>query len=186
MEKYNFSVDGIPVTVYPVKEAKSLSDLVASGLSKGENEVLLLPSSEADFRIELYDRSYSEPREPYIAMTALSCFFTRVRGYPNMSVNILFGGEEYTLTLDKGKGYNFLVNSGKCKTLCAKFVEFQDGISLKANILDIGGVCAALTCEDAELFDEGRIEILWQRLRSEEIKGMILASYTDRLIVKSK
>lgn len=183
MTKYLFSVDGIPVNIYPVCELSMVKTPLLFEGEKGAVNVALLSDSDADFRIEYFDENNHRPREPHLALAALSCFFSRVRGYPDMRLDIAYGDKIFKLTLDKYNGYNFLVNIGKCKNICAKTVDFLDGVSVNCDILQTPDVCAVLMCDDAKCFSTERIRLLFDRIRPSGAKSLIALSSGDKYAI---
>ena len=185
MEKYSFSVDGIPVAVYPALALTEFADLTALKSFYDDGAILLLPEDKADYRIEFINGSNIGPREPHVYIAALSYLFSRVWGYPDMSLDILVQGNRYEIELDRNKRYSFTVNDGKCKILCAKTVEFFDGIAVNVNIVDSCGVYGTVICEDADLFDDERITLLFERLGECGAKAVLVISRSDTLKLKS-
>ena len=186
MEKYRFSVDGISVSILPVMDPDYPRENILLGLEKGELGVVLLPDRDADFRMECFDKNNSEPREPHVPLAALSCFFKRVRGYPNMKINIAYRGKEYEIRLDDLERHKFLINSGKCKILYTKNIEFCDSIDISVDIISAGSTYAVACCEDAECFSDARLCLLFDRLGTDGVRGLILLSLADALTVKTK
>ena len=181
MKKYSFLVDGISVGIYSASELEIASD---SDLADSDTEgikVMLTADSQSDFRLEYLDKNNTKPREPHIPLAALSCFLKRVRGYPDMTLDITTDKGIYKLYLSATQNYNFVVNDVKCKVLCTKTIDYHDGISLSVDIIDHYGACAVLLCNDVERFDKTRATLLNARLRQDGITTLIIASYTDRI-----
>ena len=53
--------------------------------------------------------------------------------------------------------HKFSVNVGKCKFICAKTVDFDDGITLSADVVDCDGACVSTVCHDSECFCVDRL-----------------------------
>ena len=185
MTKYTFSVDGISVVIYPVCEPCGIKTAPLFDGEEGAIKVALLSDSEADFRIECFDKSNFRPREAHLPFAALSCFFSRVRGYPDMSLEIAYGDKITKLALDKYNGYKFLVNSGKCKNICAKTVDLLDGVSVRCDILETPDLCALLLCDDVEHFSRERLRLLYDRLEPSGAKSLIALSDGDKLRIRT-
>ena len=185
MKKYTFLIDGVSVAIYPVLTSEEIGREALIRYGDEEISVALLSDEHSDFRIVCYDKKYNTPREPQIPLAALSCFLMRVRGYPEMRLDIACDDKTYKLSLDKQNGYNFSVKDEKCKILCTKNVEFDDGISIDAYVIDRLGGCALVLCEDADLFDKGRAEIFFDRLKQDGISSLVIASNSDRLRIRA-
>ena len=183
MEKYSFSVDGIPVEIYSAWEStgadsNDLTDADTEGV-----KVMLTADSQSDFRLEYLDKNNIKPREPHIPLAALSCFLKVVRGYPNMALDIATDKDIYKLSLSETQNHNFTVNGIKCKVLCTKTVDFCDGIAMAVDVIDQHGVCGVLACNDTECFDKMRAILLYDRLRQDGISSLVVVSYTDRIVI---
>ena len=185
MTKYNFSVDGIPVAIYPLSDTEEVGKMLLTATDDGAIRVALLSDPEADYRIVCFDKSNTEPREPHLSLAALSCFLSRVRGYPDMSLDVAYHGGAARLTLDKLNDYNFSVNNEKCKIICAKTVDFLDGTSLRLDVVDSPFSCACLLLEDAELFDRERLTLVLDRLRRDGVSAIVLASLGTGLCLRT-
>lgn len=181
MTKYTFSVDGIPVAIYPILDPRLMEPGPTFDGDKGAVNMALLSDTEADFRIEYFDKNNSPPREPHLPFAALSCFFSRVKGYPDMCLDIAVGDKITGLILNKAKEYNFLVNSGKCKNICAKTVDFLDGVSVNCNIFEAPSVCATAFCSDTECFCAERLRLLFDRLRPCGAESLAVISFGNKL-----
>ncbi len=163
MEKYRFSVDGIPVTIYPYYHGKAQCEKIISELLQDELACVINTDCDGDFRIECFDKNNQKPREPGIMLAALFYFFKHVRSYPDMMLEIEYDKGIYEVELASAKHYSFSVNGGKCKILYAKTLVFADGINIEYYILGGSVTCAALICCDCDLFDEAVL----QRILSE-------------------
>lgn len=186
MEKYKFTVDGAAVTVYPSVASVKMRDEVRGELSDGELAVLLYPHSSVDFLVDSFDKNNREPREPYLILAALSCFFDRVRSYPSMILEIAFRSDIYELMIGKEKEYNFSVNCGKCKILYSNSIDFRDGITLLYYAVECGGITAAVVCEDSELLDDGRLLLLLERLKDVGVSSVMALSRSLPMRMKIK
>lgn len=181
MKKYSFSVDGIPVGIYSALELEVANDsYLADSDTEGIN-VMLTADSQSDFRLEYLDKNNIKPREPHIPLAALFCFLKRVRGYPDMTLDIAIGQGTYKLSLSKTQNYDFTVNDIKCKVLCTKNVDFCDGIGVGVDLVDRYGGCAAVACNDIECFDTSRAVLMLERLREDGISSLVVVSYKDRI-----
>ena len=185
MKKYTFLIDGVSVAIYPVLTSEEIGREALMHYGDEQISVALLSDEHSDFRIVCYDKKYNTPRESQIPLAALSCFLMRVRGYPEMRLDIACDDKTYKLSLDKQNGYNFSVKDEKCKIICTKNVEFDDGISIDAYVIDRLGGCAFVLCEDVDLFDKGRAEILFDRLKQDGISSLVIASNSDRLRIRA-
>lgn len=185
MTKYLFSVDGISVVIYPVCEPWGIKTAPIFDGEEGAIKVALLSDSEADFRIECFDKNNFRPREPHLVLAALSCFFSRVRGYPDMSLEIAYRDKVTKLALDKYNGYKFSVNGGKCKNICAKTVDFLDGVTVRCDILQTPDICALLLCDDVDHYSIERLRLLYDRLGSSGVKSLAALSDGDKLRIRT-
>ena len=177
MKKYSFSVDGIPVEINSaITKVGDVTDYDTDGV-----KVMLTVDSQSDFRLEYLDKNNIKPREPHISLAALSCFFKRVRGYPDMALDIAVDDRIFKLSLNEYPNYSFRVKDVKCKVLCAKTVEFCDGVCVAVDVIDDCGGCAALICSDTECFDKSRATLIHERLRGNGISSLVVISYTDRI-----
>ena len=184
MEKYRFTVDGTAVNIYPVGTDFDGICAIADELTEGELAVVLRPDVGADIRAECFDKNRNEPQEPHLALAALFCFFKCVRSYPKMTLSVLMN--EKTEEIDLSANDGFLAgNSGKCKILCAKTVKFSDEIEINAIVAERRKRCATAICEDAELFDEGRLRLLISHLSDEGVSAAMALSFSDVLRVRS-
>ena len=181
MEKYSFLVDGIPVEIYSALEStgadsNDLTDADTEGV-----KVMLTADSQSDFRLEYLDKNNIKPREPHIPLAALSYFLKRVRGYPDMALDISTDKGIYKLSLSETQNYNFAIKDIKCKVQCTKTVDFCDGIAMAVDVMDHYGACGVAACNDIECFDKTRACLLFDRLRQEGITSLVIASHTDRI-----
>ena len=67
--------------------------------------------------------------------------------------------------------------------MSSKTVDFCDGICITVDVIDKYSGCAAVVCNDAECFDESRLDLMLERLRQDGISSLIITSYTDRIII---
>ena len=184
MKKYDFSVDGISVSVYPSDYAQKDRVSICESLSGGEYAVLLYPDEQADCYAVCFDKNNNEPREPYICLAALFCFFDRVCAYPKMSIDVKYGGSVYELSL-RSNEYKFSDNVGKCKILCTKTVKFADGVEIDAYTVGNDSPVLSLICEDSELFDKERLKLLIASSSFGEVRSAVAISFSDRLRITS-
>ena len=185
MEKYKFTVDGIPVSVYPLSEPLENREEIFAALCEGELAVILHPDFDLDFRIECFDRNNIEPREPGIPLSALFCFFSRVRGYPDTTLLIGYHNKEYALDVSREKEHSFSVNGEKCKMLYANNLVFGDGIEICVNSVSANGIYAVYCCTDAELACNDRVELILLRMRERGVKAAVAFSFSDNLCLKT-
>ena len=184
MRKYQFKVDGALVSVYPCLNGSYDREEVRLELCEGESAVLLYPERDADFGALSFNKNNIEPREPYLPFAALSCFFGRLLGFPKMTLDIKWKGKTVELPIGDEK-YIFSVNVGKSKILCAKTVKFSDGIEVLARVVSGESVIAIVVCNDAELFDEGRLKLLLSSFHCEGEMSAIAASFSDKMRIRS-
>ena len=159
MKKYDFSLDGIPISVYSCEDVTLKRDEVRNFLPDCGYAVIMYPSTLADIGTLCFDKNNFEPREPHIPIVALSCFFRDVRGLPDISLEVEYLGNVYDMPIT-GKGAGFSVNLGKCKFLCAKTAEFNDGTQISVDILDNGAACIVAVCYDSEMFSREKLSRL--------------------------
>ena len=183
MTKYTFSVDGASVVIYPVSSLAEAERDLPLLIGEGEISVALLPDLSCDFRIVCLNKEYNTPRELHIPLAALSCFLKRVRGYPDMMLDIACESMIFKLYLDKTEKYNFTLKDEKCKILCTKMVRFADETCVTVDVVDRCGGCAVLICGDAELFDSARADLMLSRLRQDGIHSLVIASYSDCIVI---
>ena len=185
MEKYKILVSGIPVNVYPAADHEAEKNEMLRALNSGELAVVVHPGYDADFKIDCFDKNNKEPREPYVPLAALSCFFGRIRSYPDMSLSIAFSGKNYDLDIKSGEEYKFSVNSGKCKILCSNTVRYDDGVELTSHIVGPGDVAAAVLVEDADCFDAGRLALLLEGSAPRGVRSAVALSSSGSLSLKT-
>ena len=159
MKKYDLSLDGIPMSVYPMErkptELKPIAqELVGDGLA-----VALYPEGNADFGVTCIDKNNIELREPYLPIAALSCFFKSARSFPDISFEVLYRGALYELNVCD-KPYEFSVNVGKCKFMCSKTAVYPDKVEVRADAVALDKACITTVCYDSELFDSDRLSAL--------------------------
>lgn len=157
MKKYDFLIDGILVSVYPHWEMDISRYEIADCLSDGRFAVMLYPDSFADYRAVCIDKNNNEPREPHLALAALSCFFFCVRAYPSMTLYIRYFENMFEVCPPVDSRYVFSVNAEKCKILCTKILKYDDGVELTAYEVGKNSSILCFACSDAELFDTEKI-----------------------------
>ncbi len=184
MEKYQFSVDGALVSVYPLRSDPYDRERIIAELCEGELAVMLYPDHDADFLVTSYDKNNNEPREPALIFAALSFLFKTVRGYPKMTLDVKYGERMYELPLIDDN-VKISVNVGKSKILCTKAVKFADGIEILARAVAKENTVAVTVCRDSELFDEGRLRLLLSSLLGEGARSAIAVSASDGFKIKS-
>ena len=183
MQKYDLSLDTIPITVYSMEHEVRQSDEICAALCEAGLAVCVYPVTCADFGITCISKNNLDLREPHIPLAALSCFFKRVRGLPNISFNVVFQGKSYELAVND-KQYDFTVNVGKCKFLCAKILNFSDGVELSADVIKNGIPCMCTLCHDVDTFDAEGLSTLPTHLGMKRDAPAIAASYCDFLKIK--
>ena len=182
MIKYDFSLDGIPVSV--VSAPLTVRRAVAESLADDGYAVIVYPVDGADFGVACIDKNGAELREGHIPLMAISRFFKDVRHFPNITVEVLFGGVLYNVSV--GAEVNkFSVNLGKCKFICAKTVEFGDGVQIEADIIDDGEACICTVCADSEVFSRDRLGELSRRLGMKSEVPALAVSVGEVIRVRS-
>lgn len=156
MRKYDFSLDTIPVSVITLDAPLSDRSEVMRGIPCGGYAVMIYPVSEADLGVTCIDKNEREPGEPHIAMAALLSFFKAVRRLPDVTLDMLYRAKVYEISIGTDE-HKFSVNVGKCKFICAKTVDFDDGIMLSADVVDCDGACVSTVCHDSECFCVDRL-----------------------------
>ena len=184
MKKYDFSLDGIPISVITEALDTTVRRAVADTLSDGGYAVLVYPDEATDFAVTCIDKNNLELREPHLALAALSCFFKEVRRFPDITFDLTYCGERYELIVD-GERKNFTVNVGKCKFICAKTVKFPDGIELCADIFNCGYECVATLCYSCGHFDAERLRLLPTLLGMRRDTPAVAISYAEKLCVRT-
>ena len=102
-----------------------------------------------------------------------------------MSLDVAYRGRIIKLALDKTKGYNFSVNSEKCKNISTKTVDFLDGVLLTCDVISSPIPCAVLAVEDVLCFDDSRLSLLYSRLRDVGSHSLVIASLNGVLCAKT-
>ena len=159
MKKYDLSLDGIPMSVYPMEHKPTELKTIANGLIGDGLAVALYPEDNADFGVTCIDKSNIELREPYLPLAALSCFFKSARSLPDISFEVLYRGRIYELPV-QDKPRDFSVNVGKCKFMCSKTAKYPDGVEIAADVIDGGIACVTTVCRDSDLFGVERLSAL--------------------------
>ena len=185
MRKYCFSVDGISVSIFTDSGRSIAKDEILPLISDGDIAAALSDGRGCDFCVECFDKSNTGPREPSLVLTALSYLFSRVLGYPRMTVDVLLDERKYEIELDDASVRNFSENIGKCKILYTKTANFNDGVEVEARIVNDKNTFAVVLCEDSEVFDEGRLSLLFVTLGRASISSAIAVSYRDCLYIRS-
>ena len=156
MKKYDFLLDTIPISVYVLSEELKEEGQIADTLSDDGYAVMIYPTRSADFGVTCVDKNNLELREPYLPLTALSCFFKDVRRFPDITLDVLFCGKVYEVPINCEEK-KFTVNVGKCKFICAKTVKFEDETEISVDVVEKDGVCISTLCHDSDLFDRGAL-----------------------------
>ena len=159
MERFIFWVDGARAFIYSQFGEDDDVHRRCELLTDGELAVVIYPEREADFFVECFDKSGGEIREPYIALAVLSHFFSRVRGLPDITFDVLYRGNFCELVVS-GDAVKFSVNVGKCKLLCTKTAIFSDGVEIYADLISLGSEVVSVVCTDSDLFDHARLALL--------------------------
>ena len=184
MKKYDFSLDGIPISVITEGLDTTVRRAVADTLCDGGYAVIVYPDETADFGVTCIDKNNLELREPHLALAALSCFFKKVRRFPDITLDLTYCGERHELIID-GERKSFTVNVGKCKFICAKTAKFPDGIELCADVVDCGYGCVSTLCYNCECFDAGRLRRLPTLLGMRHDTPAVAISYAEKLCVRT-
>ena len=181
MKKYDLLLDGIPISV--ISEGVTERRVVADTVCDGGYAVIVSPCECADFSVTCIDKNNLELREPYLVFMALSCFFKTVRGFPDITLDVLYRGDFYEMPIDDGEK-KFTVNVGKCKILCTKTVEFDDGIAVSVDVINCGYPCACVLCRDSELFSKSRLSKIPSLVGMGRDASAIAASYDEILRIR--
>ena len=181
MKKYDLLLDGIPISV--ISEGVTERRVVADTVCDGGYAVIVSPCECADFSVTCIDKNNLELREPYLFFMALSCFFKTVRGFPDITLDVLYRGDFYEMPIDDGEK-KFTVNVGKCKILCTKTVEFDDGIAVSVDVINCGYPCACVLCRDSELFSWRRLSEITSLLGMGRDTSVIAASFDENLRIR--
>ena len=100
-----------------------------------------------------------------------------------MRIDVRINGTMYELNLDSDER-KYSINVGKCKTICAKTVDFADGTGLLVRIVRGTNTFATVVCEDSDLFDEGRLRLLLSRLAEDGVTAAVATSMSEKLTAK--
>ena len=183
MKKYDFSLDGIPISVITSEDSMTVRRAVADSLCDGGYAVFIYPVDNADFGITCIDKNNIEITEPYLPLTALFCFFKDVRHLPDITLEVLHQGIVYEVVLHGGK-IKFDVNVGKCKIICTKTAVFDGGIEIFADVMNDGNVCVCTLCHDCDLFGLDRLGELPLRLGMRRDTPAVAISYDGTDCIK--
>ena len=145
---------------------------------------MIYPVSEADLGVTCIDKNEREPGEPHIAMAALLSFFKAVRRLPDVTLDILYRAKVYEISIGIDE-HKFSVNVGKCKFICAKTVEFGDGVQIEADVIDDGEACICTVCADSEVFSRERLGELSRRLGMKSEVPALAVSVGEVIRVRS-
>ena len=163
MEKYDFSLYGNTVTVYPIsaveRDIRRAISTASISLRDDAIGVLVYPVPNADFGITCFDKNDIIPREPQLILAALSCFFKTVRGFPNMELDVLYQGKQYEAVVGE-ENANELENKNKCKFKYTKTIKFADNTELMIDVYQGEKRIAVVLCEDSDLFDERILSLI--------------------------
>lgn len=162
MIKYDLLVDGSRLSVVPASDERSARAYALGAFPQGESGVLLFPDGDVDFGALSIDKFNNEPKEPYLPLAALSYFFGTLRGYPRMELEIKYNGKVHELPVGQNE-YSFSVNIGKYKNICAKNLNFEDGIDILGYTTGTGKCALIIPCADSELFFGDRLGALLDR-----------------------
>ena len=182
MTKYRFSIDGIPVTIYPQTALFYDRAKILGELSNDEFALALLFDDRADFRVDIFDKNNNEPREPHLFLAALFCFFKNVRSYPDMTFDIAYGDGIVTIDISDSE-YKFTVKVGKWKRLSVNTAHFPDGIDIEYNTVCGDITCAVAICFDSNLFDKDVLRRILDLGREYGIRAALSVSFEDVLHV---
>lgn len=181
MIKYDLLVDGSRLSVVRASDERSARAYALGAFHKGESGVLLFPDDDVDFGALSIDKFNNEPKEPYLPLAALYYFFGTLRGYPRMELEIKYNGKVHELLIGKNE-YSFSVNVGKCKNICAKNLNFEDGIDILGYTTGTGKCAFIIPCADSELFCEDRLGALLDRY---EYAAAVSVSAGGSIIMRS-
>ena len=184
MKKYQILMDAYSVSVYSIMGASYDREDILAELGYGELAVILSPDGDADYLATSFDKNNIEPREPTLIFAALSYFFGKVRGYPNMTLDVKYREKMYEIPLCVDQ-IKVSVNVGKSKIKYAKTVKYADGIEIMARAVDCGNTVITVLCHDSDLFDEGRLRLLLPSFVGEGARSSIAVSYTDKMRIKT-
>ena len=184
MRKYDFSVDCVRALVYPVSSPNEAWEEIADSLPEGDLAILLYPCDGADFGALSIDKYSNQPREPYLLLAALSCFFNRVRAYPDMTLEIKISDNIYDLLIRNEK-YSFSVNVGKCKIEYSKTFNFSDKTQINIHVINSGAAIGVTVCNDSEFFDVERLKLLHSRFPSVDAVSAISYSEDEGVVIRS-
>lgn len=184
MRKYDFSVDCVRALVYPVSSPNEAWEEIADSLSEGDLAILLYPCDGADFGALSTDKYGNQPREPYLLLAALSCFFNRVRAYPDMTLEIKISDNIYDLLIHNEK-YSFSVNVGKCKIEYSKNFNFSDKTQINIHVINSGAAVGVTVCNDSEFFDMERLKLLHSRFPGVDSVSAISYSEDEGVVIRS-
>ena len=183
MRKYRFSVDGIYVTLYSASFGYDRAGILDE-LQDNELAVALLPDLRADFRVEMFDKSNNEPREPRLCFAALFCFFEKVCAYPDMTLEIAYKDDVIPMEVRTGTAYKFSVKVGKCKSLGRDKIKFPDGIEVEYHIIGGKIPTLAVICEDSDLFDKYALSRILENGRRYGAQVALAISSSGALCIK--
>ena len=178
MIKYDFSVDGIPVAIYPLSSfngsAPELCCVEDAGI-----KAFLYPDSDADFGVTSFDKNNRELREPNLIFAALFCFFLRARGYPDMTLAVKYFDKIYELEINN-ETYRFTENIEKCKVLCSKIIKTNDDIEIDVRYIALTDTAMCISAFDADTFDRERLNLLLH-LHGRNADFAVAVSYGDKV-----
>lgn len=182
MKKYDFLIDEIPVSVFPVGKLSEDNSDVLECIFPKQLAVLIYPAWDADFGVSSYDKNNREPREPILSFAALSCFFGLVRAFPKMTLTLKYQGKIYEMPLGENT-FSFATNVGKSKILCTKTLKFSDETEILTRIFQDG--IATVVCQDSDLFDRERMQLIMNSLHREGVRSVIAVSFSESVFIKS-
>lgn len=183
MRKYRFSVDGIYVTLYSASFGYDRAGILDE-LQDNELAVALLPDLRADFRVEMFDKSNNEPREPRLCFAALFYFFEKVCAYPDMTLEIAYKDDVIPMEIRTGTAYKFSVKVGKCKSLGRDKIKFPDGIEVEYHIIGGKTPTLAVVCEDSDLFDKSALSRILENGRRYGARAALAISSSGSIRIK--
>lgn len=177
MKRFDFTLDGIPVSVYPMRDESG-----TPSYRESEVAVAFCPCEMCDFAARCFDCVYA--RDPHVSLAAIAYFFKKVRRLPDATIEVLYLGKTYEVDIER-YAIEFTVNSGKCKILYTKTAHFTDGIELKACAVKGREECAVTVVSDVDSFDGSRLLLLSGLLDLPATSPSIAVSFDGTLRVRA-
>ena len=156
MRTFTLLFDGIPVLLYSFSSIPDDILRLADTLPMGGYAVVMYPERDVDFAVVCFDKSATELKGAHLPLSVISYLFSEIRHLPRISLDILYRGCIYELTIGGG-GCIFTENIEKCKLVCTKILKFEDGIEIDADVVECDKSNVCVSVADVELFDEDRL-----------------------------